>query len=223
MPSIRSLARLCAATLALALGTSHAIGITDPVNDYVPGYTGSKAGDLDVVGAFVTYNPATDMFVFSGTMASAIGTTPGGFYVWGVDRGAGTANFAANGIGGVLFDSVVILRPNGTATVNRLSGNGVGAVTLPSTTAASFDSTIIGKISGSLLPSNGFAKSAYTWNLWPRDGNLPTGFGQISDFAPNNSNIASITITPVPEPDAALMLLIGLAGVAGFARRARRA
>jgi hypothetical protein len=209
-----------AVLLALVAGSSQAIGVTDAVGDYVAGYTGSRAGDLDVIGSFVTYNPTTDAFVFSGTMAAAIGTSPSGFYVWGVNRGAGTAGFAANGLPGVLFDSVVIFNADGSGRVVRFAASGPpSTTTLAAGTAVALDSTIVGKVAGSLLPSNGFAKSDYTWNLWPRDGTLPAGFGQISDFAPDAINLPTTQISAVPEPGSTLMLLAGLVGIAALKRR----
>ena len=199
------------ATLTAA-GLAHAIGVTDAPHDYVAGYTGSKAGDLDVIGSFVTYNVANDSFVFSGTMDADIGSSPAGLYVWGINRGTGTANFAANGVGGVLFDSVVIFNADGSGSVRTL-GAGGSATSFAAGTAAAFGSTIIGKISGALLPSKGYAKTAYTWNLWPRDGTLPAGFGQISDFAPDNSNLPVTVIGSVPEPTSLALFALGLAGL----------
>src|SRR5260221_26800 len=108
---------LCAAALLVAAPLSMAAGggITDPLGDYVAGFTGSKLGDLDVLSSFVSYNPSTDKFVFSGSFAANVGTSAGGFYVWGVNRGAGTAGFAANGLPNVLFDAVVIFNQDGSA------------------------------------------------------------------------------------------------------------
>ena len=223
MKLLSRLALLSAISLGLAPSLSHAIGVSDATGDFVAGYTGSHQGDLDVIGSFVTYNPGTDMFVFAGTMNGDIGLSPAGFYVWGVDRGAGTPEFAPNGLPDILFDAVVVFNQDGSGRVVDL---GTGTPTeLPAGTAQVVGSTIIGQVSGSLLASTGFAKTDYTWNLWPRDGTLPMGFGQISDFAPDDVNAPVIALTtPVPEPAATALLALGLGGLAGLrlARRERR-
>lgn len=211
---------LAAAALAAFSPASQAIGVTDAIGDYVPGFAGSKAGDLDVVGSFVTYNAATDMFVFSGTMNGDINPSSKDIFVWGLDRGQGTARFAANGITGVLFDSVVIFNANGSGSVNQLVGG--GSTALPVGTAQIFGTTIIGQISGALLPSLGLAKTDYTWNLWPRDGTLASGFTQISDFAPDNSNALVTVVGAVPEPSTWAMLAMGVGLVALTRRRMNR-
>ncbi|MBL8305971.1 MAG: PEP-CTERM sorting domain-containing protein [Rubrivivax sp.] len=203
--------RPLAIALLAAAPLAQAIGITDGRADYVAGYAGSTAGDLDVIGAFVTYNQGTGAFVLSGTMDADIGTTPGGFYVWGANRGAGTAGFSAQGFTNVLFDAVILVRQDGSVTVNRLGGG--GSTVLPAGTAHITGATIDVLIPGGLLPSTGFAPAGYTWNLWPRDGNLPGGFGQISDFAPDNSNFGATVIGTVPEPTSALLLAAGIAGL----------
>ncbi len=213
--------RLCAIPLLAAAPWAAAIGVSDATGDYVPGFAGSQKGDLDVVGAFVTYNTVTDRFVFSGTMNADIGTSTGGLYVWGVNRGAGTPRFAGNGVPGVLFDSVVVFNADGSGTVTVFSP-APQPTPLPAGTAKAIGSTIIGEVAGSLLPSNGFAKADYTWNLWPRDGTLPAGFGQISDFAPNNANLPVLPVGSVPEPASVALMLAGLAAVATLRRRGTR-
>lgn len=198
------------ALLGLPLA-SHALdGITDPQGDFLATFAGSSTShDLDVLAASVFYNPSTDIFTLTATLDGAIGSTATGFYVWGVNRGAGTAGFANLGITGVRFDRVIILRPDLTGAIG-----GVGALPAGSVTVSG--NVITGTISGSLLPSTGFTnKLDYTFNLWPRDGAF-SGNAAISDFAPNNANF---TATPVPEPASAALLLGGMGLLALLRRR----
>jgi hypothetical protein len=198
------------ALLVLPL-SSHALdGITDRPGDFLATFAGSSAStDLDVLSASVFYNAGTDVFTLTATMSGAVGSTATGLYVWGVNRGAGTAGFAANGITGVRFDRVILLRPDGTGTV-------AGAGALPGGSVMLSGNTITATVSGSLLPSTGFAnKLDYTWNLWPRDSAF-AGFTAISDFAPDNANF---TATPVPEPSTAALSMLGLGGLLAWRRR----
>lgn len=207
---------LCLAALAASPGLSHALdGITDTQGDFLSTFAGSAdSGDLDVLSATVLYDPGSDLFKLSSTMDGAIGATTTGFYVWGVNRGAGTAGFAASGITGVRFDRVILVRPNGTGTVN-----GVGA--LPSGAVTISGNTISAIVSGSMLVSTGFNKADYTFNLRPRDGAF-TGFAAISDFAPDNAKFtATAGVVAVPEPGTYAMMIAGLALVGGIARRRR--
>ena len=156
--------------------------IADPAGDFLAGFAGTRGADLDVRSAEVSYDGTT--FTFGSTSAGAIGTTAGGIFVWGVNRGAGTAGFPTLAPG-VRFDAVVIVRPGGTSSVRDLiSGTGsdlaAGSVTVSGT-------TLTARVPATLLPTQGAQPEAYTVNLWPRTG---TGNdNQISDFAPDNSNV----------------------------------
>lgn len=212
--------QLVFATMAVAATSAvQAQGITDATGDFLTTYIGPKNGDVDVVRAFAGYDPGSNRFSFSGTFAGAVGTTPGAFYVWGLNRGAGTERFVAGSpsVGqGVLFDAVVFLRPDSTARVIRFIGSTNTFTELAAGTATISGNTISGSIDGSLLPSTGFANAAYTWNLWPRTGATND---TIADFAPDRSNVQ---VSAVPEPETYALLAMGL-GVIGFVKRRRKA
>lgn len=211
---------LCAATL-LALGGAVQAAAVDPAGDFLPTYSGPHGADLDVLSVSAVYHPHTHSWELDATLAGPVGTTPGGFYVWGVNRGSGSAGFAASlGLTGVLFDTVAVIRPNGASTI---AGNALpaGSVTFSGNTLSiDFDEA--------LLPTlNLFAPAQYTWNLWPRTNvNAPAGpppvgnSAQIADFAPDNSNFATLV---VPEPASALLLALGFGALATATIRRRRA
>ena len=215
--------RLLATPLLLAalIATgAQAQGIADAAGDFLPTYTGPQNGDVDVVGAFVGYNPGSDTFSFSGSFAGAVGTTAGAFYVWGLDRGTGTERFVTGSpsVGvGVKFDAVVFLRPDGTARVTTFAGAVGTGVEIGAGTATIAGNTISGSISGALLGSTGFAKSDYTWNLWPRIGATNN---TISDFAPDGTNVP---VAVVPEPATYALMGLGLGFVGLVRRRGARA
>jgi hypothetical protein len=206
----RLLAFLTAATLTVLGSTPslHAVSsVPDPLGDFLPSFTGPHNGDLDVLSTGGSFNGST--FTFSATLAGALGTTPGGFYVFGIDRGAGTARFGALATQ-VLFDAVVIARPDGTGTVNLLNPT-ASSLALPAGSVSISGDSFSVQVPLSFLPSNGFDPSVYAFNLWPRNGSGNNN--QISDFAPDN---AVLTVSRVPESGNTALLLVGaLAPVLG--------
>jgi hypothetical protein len=147
-------------------------------------------------------------------MNGAIGTTPGGLYVWGVDRGAGatTANFGAINLPNIIFDSVVIILPDGTGQVVLLNSATPVATPLAPGSITISGNTFQAVVPIAMLPSAGFQPLSYLQNLWPRQGGV-TDNAQISDFAPDS------TMSPISAPEPASLGLLGLAGLWLFGRR----
>lgn len=206
------------AIIAAAHQPAQAAAVSDAIGDYVVGYNGSTVGDLDVVSASVSYDPTTAIFRLDSTFNAAIGSSPGGFYVWGFNRGSGTARFEANGLNNILFDSVVRLNNDGTGVVTLI------APAFSTTDIAPGSVTITGnhmvaEIAAGMLPSAGFAPESFTWNLWPRDGAVTAGFTQISDFAPDTFNVG-VQVVPLPS---AAWLFGSMLGWLGLVRNRRAA
>ena len=170
---------------------AHAQMVNDPVGDFLPSFTGPRNADLDVVTTQVVYDGVS--FRLDATNNGPVGTTAGGVYVLGFDRGAGTAGLA-NVASNVLFDSVVLVNADGTGVVvDTLRG---GATPLPAGSIRISGNQIVAEIPVSLLPSEGLKPGQYTVNLWPRSE--LGGDETISDFAPDNSNPRVVLNFPLP-------------------------
>ena len=130
----------------------------------------------------------------------------------GIDTGTGAIKpFASIGEPNVIFNQVIIVQKNGTATV--------GSTSL--TTLLSGNQFIV-SVPVALLPSTGFTPANFGFNIWPRAGTTVTNNSQISDFAPNNA-LMSVNgiLSAVPEPASWLSMLLGF-GLIGAAMRVRR-
>jgi hypothetical protein len=181
--------------------------IADPVDDFLPGYTGAQDPGLDMIAHRVMLTP--NRVIVSGKMAGPIAPTQavGGLYIIGFDRGQGTPRFAGRTpvIGpNVLFDSVVRVNPDGTGLFNNL----VAGVITP---LAAEDITIDGNEFTASVPLSAMLPAAtrppeeWTYNLWPRNSAVIGNNAAVSDLAPDDGN-SPVRVVPPLQPLAAAHL-----------------
>jgi hypothetical protein len=216
MPGIHGFRVLLATSTLVAamilLPQAHATTITDPANDLIPSYVGPANGDMDVLSTSAAVN-ATTLFL-NATLNGPLGTTAGATYVFGIDRGAGTARFGALA-SGVTFDAVVTATASGVGAGRDLIANTPFSLDAGSVIVSGNHISV--QVPLSLLPTEGFAVSAYLVNLWPRVG---AGNSGISDFAPDNSDFV---VSAVPEPGSLAVIAAGIAAIGMLNLRRRRA
>ena len=201
--------KIMALIAAIGVSTPAVAGtITDPANDFIPTFAGTHDGSLDVLSLTATFDGTT--FHVSATENGNIAAFPTGLFVIGFNRGAATNNFSAIGLPGVVFDSVITLTSAGVTGGRDLVSN--TAIVLPAGAATITGSSFQIDIPASLLPSQGLTFAQYGVNLWPRDSAVAAGNAQISDFAPNATDLI------VPEPVSLSLFSVSLLGL-GFARR----
>ena len=201
---------LALALVPMALAAPAVAGtVPDPVHDFLPSYTGPDSGEFDVTSFTALFDPAAELFRLSATLAGTINPETDGYYIIGVNTGAGAiAPFSSIGQPNVTFDNVIVVGGEGEAFIGGtdlqfdISGN-----------------SFLVWVPLSLLPSTGADPLDYGFNLWPRtEIDTPGNLEHISDFAPNN---ALLKATAVPEPVTWLMMLLGF-GMTGTAIRFRR-
>ena len=192
---------LLAAGLLLAgsPGPARADEIPDPAGDILPTYTGVPLPGMDVVAHEVTF--AGDRLIVYGRMAGPVAPTQtiGGLYLFGIDRGLGTARFlgpAAPPVIGpnVLWDLIVRINPDGTGLVNNIVA-GVITPLDPADIHIDGDEFTASVPLALLLPMATRPPLEWTYNLWPRNGigrNV-----QVSDLAPDDGNAP---VQAVAEP-----------------------
>ena len=207
---ILAAALLGSALLSLPSIEAQAAPVADAVNDFIPTFTGVHNGDLDILSLSAVFDGA---FHLTAVMNGKIGTTDPSIFTFGIDRGAGTAGFAAIGETGVTFDAVV------TVTDAGVTGGRAGftALVLPAGAAHIYGDTLTVDFAASLLPSTGFRPEDYRISFWTRDSSQ-VGTAGLADFAPDNS---TIQVGAVPEPETYAMLLAGL-GLMSFVVRRRQ-
>lgn len=208
----RTLGAIALASLATP---AFATTISDPAGDFLASYTGPQTANLDIISASASIEGSN--LLLSATANGPIGGA-GSLYIFGVNRGGGTARLA--GIGGtVLFDAAAILFPDGTGRIALLSNSGPPAITtLPGIVTVS-GATISAQFALNLLPSTGFDVTSYTFGLWSRQRVNPAADGlpsEIADFAPNSGSI----FASVPEPASWALMILGF-GATGAALRRR--
>lgn len=218
MKFTRNAGKLPAAAAALSLALIGCVGssasvVSDPPNDFLPTFNGPHNGDLDVLSTNVTLNGSN--FDFTATLNGPVGETSGAVYIFGLDRGKGTAKFANLGHAGVVFDSTFVINNTGGGVVNDLISQ-----TKTSISDVTFSgATISAVVPVSDLHSEGFSPDQYTFNLWPESGAPNAANTEISDFAPDNS-MAPASVATAPEPGT--MALFGVAGIGAIALLRRR-
>lgn len=206
-----------AAALTMCAGAAQA-ATADPVGDFLGTFTGTQSGELDFIGADARNDGIN--FNLSLTTAGPISGSPNVLHIWGINRGAGTARlnalFDPDLDPTVKWDSLAVLFGNGTLRVVTFPQIGAPTITAIAGGAVISGNSITAAVPLALLPTRGFAPTAYTFQLWSRLRVNPAVDGpntEIADFGPR-------IFAAVPEPASWAMMIAGF-GLAGAAARRR--
>jgi hypothetical protein len=193
---------LLALTLVVTPATGRGDFITNLPGDFLSSYKGPQNGDLNVIGAEVRYDGTN--FLLHLILNGQVGFTKHADYVFGFNRGQGTAPFKFfQGVPfepGVLFDGIIDVKNIDSVT------NGV--------TVTTSGNEIFAIVPASLpsMASTGFAPENYMWNVWPRNPDFANGPAGFTEFVPHNSDAR---VTPVPAPPAFILGAVGAMGLLG--------
>lgn len=187
---------LAASLLAIGVATqAQALPFIDASNDFLPTFVGARDADLDVVQADVVIDPEAQTITFSGTVNGNIDRKSQKLYVFGVDRGRGSAGRdlvfqgAAGGepkIGSnVLWDAAAVLTAGGQALF--FDALNPGFVPQPNVVVTINGNQIAATYPLALFASQGSRFKEYTYNLWPRAA-ASLANTVVPDFAPDNGN-----------------------------------
>jgi hypothetical protein len=192
---------------------------SDPAGDFLATFTGAHNANLDITSAEARFDGIN--FNLKLTLDGPVGLPAGQLYVWGINRGAGTARL--NEVSdpdldpAVKWDSLAVLTADGTLRVVVLPPAGPPAITAFAGGAVANGNTVTTVVPFSLLTSRGFAPTSYTFQLWSRLRANPAVDGpntEIADFGPR-------IFASIPEPASWAMMISGFVFTGIFARRQR--
>src|SRR5262249_38964451 len=148
--------------------------ISDPVGDFLTGYTGPRDGGFDVVAHEVVYLQDEGRLVFYGRMDGPIAPTQaqGGLDIFGVDRGLGPPRFAGRRpfiAPNVLGASAAPINPDGTGLFNNVVGGGVITPLSPGDITINGNEFTASVPLSVMLPGATRPPEQWTYNLWPRN------------------------------------------------------
>lgn len=218
---IRSSKAFALAACALLGAPAAATNISDATGDFLATYAGAHNGDLDILSASARIDGGN--LLIGSTQNGAIGASAGSLFVWGVNRGSGTARLTLGSpsIGAsILWDAVIVLFPDGNSRVVTFGPSGPPVITPLSGAVTINGDSISAVIPLALLGSTGYTPENYMFTLWSRLRVNPAADGtnaEIADFAPDFAGIRA----SVPEPASWAMMIAGFAAIGGALRRRR--
>lgn len=214
------LAAILLASATYSATQAHA-QVADGTGDWLDTYTGAHDPGLDILTAAVQFDGSG--YALTSVEAGPIDLSGHSLFVWGINRGAGSARLQVLGapppVGAdKLFDALAVLLPGGTARVVTFPTAGPPTITvLPG--AVTLDGNSISSIIPlSLLASTGFAPQDYTFTLWSRlrvDPTTDGNNGEIADFAPDSAGFKAA----LPEPASWALTIAGVGLLGGALRR----